>query len=358
MAKKVALILINYQQYANKYLADCLASIKKQDYLGEIKVYIVDNASSLESFHFLREQAPGAEIIRNENNDGFAKGNNDAIKIALDEGFEYILLLNMDTISDQSAVSKMVSLIESDEKIAAVQARLMLHPETNLVNSLGNNTHFLGFGYCQNYRDDYKQTLTQRKNKKNNKIFYPSGAAVLFRSRVLQEIGLFDESYWMYNEDQDLGWRVWLAGYSCLLAEEAVVYHKYEFSRSMSKYYFMDRNRLISILKNYHIITLLLIFPAALLMELGLLFFSIFNGSLKEKLKTWFYFLNIKNWKRICSQRRQIQRNRRRKEKEIIKMISARIWYQEVGSFGLRLANLFFSIYFYFVRLIINILNV
>lgn len=358
MENRVAIILLNYKQYAVKYLADCFNSLKEQDYLGEIKIFIVDNASSLESFDFLKKGAPGAEIIRNENNDGFAKGNNDAIKIALKQNFSHVLLINMDTISDKRTVSKMMDLIESEEGIGAVQARLMLHPETELVNSLGNSTHFLGFGYCLNYRDNYQQLLNKGKVKKQSKIFYPSGAAVLFKSSVLQKVGLFDETYWMYNEDQDLGWRIWLAGYSCLLAEDAIVYHKYEFSRSVSKYYFMDRNRTITILKNYHVITLLLIIPAVIIMELGLLFFSVLNGSLKEKFKTWAYFFQIKNWQRIISERRQIQNNRCLKEKEIVKLISGRIWYQEVGSPLLRLANFFLNIYFYFVKLIVRFLNI
>ena len=84
---------------------------------------------------------------------------------------------------------------------------------------------------------------------------------------MLKEVGLFDEEMWMYNEDQDLGWRVWLAGYKCVLAWDAVIYHKYEFSRSISKYYWMDRNRNLSIFKNYHFLTLILIFPAWLAME-------------------------------------------------------------------------------------------
>lgn len=358
MGNRVAIILVNYKQYAAKYLVDCLNSLKEQDYSGETKIYIVDNASDQESFQLLKNLAPEAEIIRNENNDGFAKGNNDAIKVALEQNYSHILLINMDTISDKSAVSKMMELIESDTNIGAVQARLMLHPETELVNSLGNSTHFLGFGYCLNYRDNYQELLNKGKVKKQNKIFYPSGAAVLFKAEVLQKVGLFDEIYWMYNEDQDLGWRIWLAGYSCLLAEDAIVYHKYEFSRSVSKYYFMDRNRTITILKNYHVITLLLIIPAVIIMELGLLFFSFFNGSLKEKFKTWGYFFQAKNWERIFKERYQIQKNRCLKEREVMKMISGRIWYQEVGSPVLRLANFFLNIYFYFVKLIVRFLNI
>ncbi|MEI7452437.1 MAG: glycosyltransferase family 2 protein [Candidatus Falkowbacteria bacterium] len=350
MSKKVAIILINYKEYANRFLPDCIVSLRAQDYVGETEIFIVDNASSDESYNFLKATAPEAQIICNKNNDGFAKGNNDAINLALALNFEYIILFNMDTIVAPNAVSEMAKAAESSERIGSVQARLMLHPETTKVNSLGNSTHFLGFGYCEGYNDIYKEGDDSLKE-----IFYPSGAAVLFKAATLRAVGVFDESLWMYNEDQDLGWRIWLKNYTCVMAPRAVVYHKYEFGRSISKYYWMDRNRMIVMLKNYSCLTLILIFPALLVMEIGLFIFSLQNGWFKEKLKVWGYFLNLKNWQRIIRERRKIQRNRKLKESEILKMISAKIWYQEVGSNKLRVANIFFSVYWNVVRFILKI---
>ncbi|NCC71623.1 glycosyltransferase family 2 protein, partial [bacterium] len=270
MDKKIAIILINYKDYANKYLVDCLAGIRRQDCFDNIDLYIVDNSSEEASYNFLSSQAPEASIIRNFTNDGFAKGNNDAIRVALGVGSKYIVLLNMDTIiDDRGAISELIRVAESDKEIGVVQSRLMLWPEKDLINSLGNNTHFLGFGYCNNYREKFIKS----DNLSNIDIHYPSGAAVLFKSEVLKEIGLFDESYFMYNEDQDLGWRAWLANYRCVLASNSVVYHKYEFGRSISKYYYMDRNRIITILKNYSLPTLILIFPAFFILELGHVYF-------------------------------------------------------------------------------------
>lgn len=351
MPKKVAIILINYKDYANRFLPECLESLRAQNYFGEKEIFIVDNASTSESFNFLSTLAPEAQIIQNKNNDGFAKGNNDAMNLALALNFEYIVLFNMDTIIEPSALAEMIAAAESSSKIGAVQARLMLHPETDKVNSLGNSTHFLGFGYCVGYQDKYKEIAAPKLPE----IFYPSGAAVLFKAEVLKKVGLFDESLWMYNEDQDLGWRIWLQDYSCVLAPQAVVYHKYEFSRSISKYYWMDRNRLIVLLKNYSLLTLILILPALILMEFGLLLFSIKNGSLKEKIKVWAYFFSLKNWRQIIRARKIIQAKRQAKEKTILKMISAKIWYQEVGSSTLRAANFVFNVYWNIIKLVLMI---
>ena len=354
MKKKVAIILINYKDYAEKYLAECLSGLRKQTYSGPSILYIVDNYTSTNSYNYLTTLVPEAKIIRNENNDGFAKGNNDAIFEALKDECDYIVLFNMDTIIDDYAVEELVNMAESDKAIGAVQSRLMLWPEKEKVNSLGNSTHFLGFGYCLNYKDNFDAIkIADRAD-----IFYPSGAAVLFKAEVLRKIGLFDESYFMYNEDQDLGWRTWLSGYRCVVALKSVVYHKYEFSKSIAKYYYMDRNRTITILKNYKVVSLILLFPAWLIMELGLMFFSIFNGWWFKKIAVWFYFLKPSSWKKILVERKKIQKNRVIKDQNLINLISAKISYQEINNPFLKLANFLFSIYYFVFKKIIKLFNV
>ena len=68
MNKKVAIILINYKDYARKYLSECIESVRKQDYSGDMKVFVVDNETNKENFEYIKKTAPEAEIIRNKNN--------------------------------------------------------------------------------------------------------------------------------------------------------------------------------------------------------------------------------------------------------------------------------------------------
>jgi GT2 family glycosyltransferase len=347
MDKKVAIILVNYKDYAEKYLADCLAGLRKQNYPGEKKIFLVDNESTEESYSYLKQAAPEAEIIRNVKNDGFAKGNNDAMKLALERGYDYLVLFNLDTVIEPDCVSQLVLAAEGDGDIGAVQARLMLWPDKEKINSLGNITHFLGFGYAGGYGETYYKSAHSGAVKE---ICYPSGAAVLFKAEALKKVGLFDEEFWMYNEDQDLGWRIWLAGYKCVLAFDAVVYHKYEFSRSIKQYYFLDRNRIIAILKNYRLRTLILIAPAYLIMEFGLVFFSYKNGWFYEKIKVFNYFMNMANWQKIMAEREKVQNLRTVSDRKIIKMFSGRIWYQEIGDAKLKFANLIFGAYWKIVK--------
>ena len=310
---------------------------------------MVDNGSG--SVDYLLKNIPEAELIVNKTNDGFAKGNNDGIKQALMQNFDYVILFNLDMIIEPDCVRKLVETAESDSKIGAVQARMMLHPETNKINSLGNVTHFLGFGYCSDYGRKFQDTNSKTQTIKN--ICYPSGAGVLFKANVLKKIGVFDENMWMYNEDQDIGWRVWLAGFKCVLDPDAVTYHKYQFSRSITKYYWMDRNRIIAMLKNYRLGTLLLILPAFIIMELGLILFAIKGGWMKEKIKVWQYFFSLKNWQYIFRTRREVQRLRNVKDCDIIPMFSGKIWYQEIDDVKLRLVNPIFNAYWWLVKKII-----
>lgn len=362
MSKEVAIIISpNYKDYAKKYLVDCISSIRKQDYQGKLKVFITDNETSPESYQLLSRLVPEAELILNKTNDGFAKGNNDAIRLALNQNFDYIFLINMDTVVEPNCVSELVKAAESDAGIGAVQARLMLHPEKNKINSLGNTSHFLGFGYSLGYREEITNYLSSEASAKGGKLqitnlqafHYPSGAAVLFTRDVLEKVGLYDEKCWMYNEDQEHGWRIWLSGYKCVLAPRAVVYHKYEFAKSIKQYYWMDRNRIISILICYRWLTLALILPAFILMEIGHIFFSVKNGWFNDKLRVWAYFLKPRTWAYLRRARKRNQDLRVIKDKDIIRLISGRIWYQEVDDWKLRLINPVFNLYWKICQLII-----
>jgi len=341
MQKKVAIIISpNWQDYAKKYIDDCLKGVRTQDYKGEIKIFITDNETTENSFSFLKEKMPEAEITRNKENDGFAKGCNDSMKKALAQGFDYIFNLSIHSIMDPDCISRLVQTAESDSKIGAVQTRCMLWSEKDKILSLGNATYFLGFGYCNGYKEKMRKEDLRVKN-----IHYPSGGAFFLKRQVLEEVGFFDEEYWMYNEDQELGWRIWLSGRKCVLSPQAVMYSKFDFLRSIKKYYWMDRNRILAILECYHILTLILILPAFIIMELGLILFSLKTGWFLEKIKVWGYFLKPGTWKYIKKARKRNQGLRKIKDKEIVPLITGKIWYQEVDDWKLKLVNPIFSLY-------------
>ena len=341
---KVAIILVNYN--GQKSLADCLGSLEKLDYPKEnYRIIFVDNGSSDGSLEYAQNNFSDIEFIKNPKNLGFSEGNNIGIDKALLLGYDYIYLINQDTMSEPDSLSKLLNVLQGDEKISAVQPRLMLWPEKDKVNSLGNSIHFLGFGFSIGGYQKFEGDLSPKE------IAYPSGAAVLIKSEVLKKIGLFDNNLYLYHEDLDLGWRMRMSGYKILVAPEAVVYHKYEFSRSITKFYYMERNRFICLLENYKIGTLLLIFPAGLIMELGLFFYSIFSGFWLEKLKVYGYFFHIKNWKIILATRKKKAGLRQVRDKEIVRLFTGKIQFQEIDNSLLKyIVNPIFNLYWQIIK--------
>ncbi len=349
--KPVAVIISpNYRDYGRKYLADCLASIRAQDYGGQIKIFITDNETSAASVRFLQSLAPEAQLILNKANDGFAKGVNDALRLALSQGFAYLAVVNIHTILAPDYISQLVKVLASNQNIGVAQGLMLLWPDKSRINSRGNITHFLGFGYCLGYREKVSGFNFKTQN---NFIHYPSGSSMFFARSALEKVGLLDEEYWMYNEDQEIGWRLWLAGYQCVLAPQAIIYNKYKFQRSIKKFYWMDRNRIISILLCYRLLTLILILPALAVMEVGLALFALKGGWFKEKAKVWAYFLRPRTWRYLARARRRNQSLRQVPDKKIIPLLTGRIWYQEIGDWKLRLANPFFSLYWQIIKRLI-----
>lgn len=350
---KVGIVLVNYKDYAERFLRECLSSIRALEDNVQPDLFIVDNASSPETANYLKQEAPEARLILNKNNDGFAKGNNDALRVMIEENYDYALLLNMDAYLVKDALVKLVSCAKERQDAGAIQARIMLATEKDKINSLGNNTHFLGFGYCKGYQDKYRE-----EEHKVEGIAYPSGACVLLNMQALKDVGLFDEKLWMYNEDQDLGWRLWLKNWQCLICYDALAYHHYEFSRSIKKYYWMERNRLIVAWKNYSFISLILFFPALIVMEIGLVLFAIKSGWIKEKLRSYLFFVSPINWPYLIHARAFVQKTRRRKDYQILSLFSGKISYQEIANPILRyVANPIMSVYFQIIRKFMNIIK-
>jgi len=346
MAKKVAIIVLVYN--GRQYLPDCLFSLRKISYPKDLyKVVAVDNNSSDSSAKYIRNNFPEVTVIENEKNLGFAAGNNVGVKYALESGFDYVHFLNQDTVVDADFLQEAVVAAEKEEKIACVQSKLLYFSDKSKLNSRGNVIHYLGFGWTDgNLETDNGLTDTE--------IAYASGCSCLWKISALREIGLFDEKFFMYHEDLDLSWRARLLGYKILLASKSAVYHKYEFSRSISKYYFMEKNRYIVMLQNYKWPTLFLIGPAVDLMELGLFLFSLKSGWWKEKIKVYRYLIGRKNLEEIFTTREKIQKQRKVGDKEISRLFTGKIEFQELPSPILKyIANPLFNLYWQIVKRLI-----
>lgn len=352
MYKKIAIIIVSLN--GEKFLPDCLDSVILSEYPREcLNLILVDNNSQDRSVSILegfqkRHPSHSIKIIKNKKNLGFCGGYNVGIKEGLKEDPSFFVLLNQDTVIDKLCIKELASVADEKEDIAMVQARLMLWGKKNIINSLGNEFHFLGFGYTRGYKQVYDG---KDYHKSFDSIPYSSGCAFLIKRKVLERIGLLDEDIFAYHEDTDWSLHSRILGYDVVVAYHAIVWHKYEFSRSIQKYYFMERNRILLLLWYYKVATLIFVFPAWLFMEVGLLFFSFINGWWKEKFRAYWYFFSLKNWKKILKKRRIIQKQRIKKDKDICKLFTARIEFQDVDNVILiKIVNPLLSLYWRLVK--------
>ncbi len=349
MKKRVAIIIATYQ--AKKFLPTCLSSLIKLNYpADQFKIIITDDGSTDGTVEWVKQNFPEIECLTHRNL-GFAGNNNIGLRWALERKFDYLYLLNQDTVVEPDFLVEAVAVLESSAEIGAVQSRLMLWPEKEKFNSLGNEIHYLGFGFTSGYQ---KKISDWPSPIQDYEIAYPSGAASLWRASGLEEIGLFDEEFYMYHEDLDLGWRLRLAGYKIFLASRSVVYHQYEFSRSIKKFYYMERNRQLVLLQNYKLATLALIFLPALIMNLGMFFYSFWAGWWRENLGVYEYFLQAKNWAKLIKTRKRVQAKRKVGEGEVIKFFTGKIEFQDIDNLILKyLVNPVFNLYWQIVKRII-----
>jgi len=316
---KLAIVIVGYN--SRDYLDECLESLKEAR--GAKTIYYVDNNSTDDSLGFIKKKFPWVKIIVSKQNLGFAGGNNLGIKQAIEDGFEFLLLLNPDTIVDKSCLA---NLLQKADQATILQPLILLHQnsaKTDLVNTTGNHLNFLGFSYCS----DFKVNMDQVKEKP---ITSASGAGLFIPAKVLKKIGFFDRDFFMYHEDLDLCWRARKAGYEIKIIPEAKLWHKYSFSRNKKKMYYAERNRLLFLLKNFSLKYLILIFPIFLLNELLMLIYSVISLWLFEKIKANLSALIM--LPSILKKRSKIKKICRVKEEKLKTYIKSDIEFSALGS--------------------------
>ncbi|TAL19598.1 glycosyltransferase family 2 protein [Patescibacteria group bacterium] len=354
---KIAVIILSYNH--EQFLRDLFASLGRLSYPREsLKIFFLDNASADGSAalapRLLAELNFEHEFIEKKENLGFAGGNNLCIRRALDESFDFVYLLNPDTEVEPDFLERAAAAM-GDTSVGAAQSLLLMGDDHQVINSVGNAFHYLGFGYCLGYRDRRDSPVYAQLASKMPEITYASGAGVLLRAGALRQVGLFDETLFAYHEDADLSLRLFLAGWRIVLAPRSVVYHHYQFSRSIKKYYWMERNRFIVLWKCLRLRTLLLVLPMQLVLEAGLLLFSFRTGWWREKLRACVWFLNPHNLAALWRSRRAIQKSRRLPDRELARRFTSVISYQEIDNILLRrIGNPLMTAYWRAVRPLIR----
>ncbi|HSB20649.1 MAG TPA: glycosyltransferase family 2 protein [Anaeromyxobacteraceae bacterium] len=331
---RTAVVVVTHGSRAD--VADCFGSLRRA-LAGrpEVDVIAVDNASADGTPERIRGDHPWVTLIRSDRNLGFAAGCNLGIRMALERGCRFVYLLNPDTEVRPGFLEEALAAARARPDAGAVQSLLLLHGEQDLVNSAGNELHFLGFGYCGSYRRPAREVPDEVRE-----IGFASGAGTLYRAAALERVGLLDEDLFLYQEDVDLGWRLRLAGWTSVIAPRSVVLHKYAFSRSGRKFYYLERNRALVLLKNLRWRSLLLLAPLLAVAEMGVLAFSLSSGWALEKLRASAYLLRPAAWRIVARGRREQARLRAVPDAEIARHLTPVLEFEGVTSpFIRRLVN-------------------
>lgn len=386
----VYIVVLGYHSVAD--IKRCVDSLLTTNYpAGRWRILVVDNDSQPETRELLALYENRIDVITQETNTGYAGGMNIGIRHALEHDADFVVLLNQDSETEPDWLRHLVAAAESDPRIGAVQPRIMLGSLSQVsplrrgsegqaglksqvsdsVNSIGNHIHILGFGFAGGHRERWADLRSRLRGYPYPEVTYPSGAAVMYRAKALRDIEFprklqlsfrgpagaeeshsndvrsfvplrstqdddveklqfLDEDYFLYHEDLDIGVRLWLRGWRCVLAPQSVVIHHYEFSRSITKLYWMERNRILFLLQNFRIPTLLLLAPVLLVSELGLFVLAQRAGWLPQKLKAWRSILSPSKWGTYLRHRREKQAKRVLGDHTVLKRFVPRFVNQEM----------------------------
>jgi len=238
-------VIVNWN--GKHLLGECLESLQRQTFQN-FETILVDNGSSDGSAEYVREQFREVKLVALPVNKGFAGGNNAGIRIAAGS---YIALLNNDTKTDPAWLEHLIKEAESNRAAGMIACKILSYADPEVIDNVGLLIYPDGLA-----RGKGRLERDQGQYDQKGEALFPSGCAGLYRKKMLDETGLFDEEFFAYADDVDLGLRGRLAGWGCVYVPSAKVYHKYSSSSSSyssQKAFLVERNRLWVLLKYYPI---------------------------------------------------------------------------------------------------------
>lgn len=302
----ISVVVLNYN--GQRYLDDCLSSLAAQTF-RDFEVIVVDNASTDGSVEHIRANFPWVRQVLNKENLGFAGGTNSGIRAA--EG-EYILTFN----NDARAESRLLEHLQkpmADSNVGVCAAKMLL--DDGRINSAGICLSKSGAAW-----DRGMSELDLGQYDSQEEVFGACAGSALYRKEMLDEIGLFDEDFFLYMEDVDLAFRARLAGWSCVYVPKAVVYHHHGGTAGVGSdlsVYYGNRNVIWYVVKDFPARLLITSLPFIIARNLALIPYYALRGQgrviLKSKLDA------LKGATKMLRKRKDVVR--RANDAEIIRFV-------------------------------------
>jgi len=322
--KSVSIIIVNYN--GKSYLLDCLISILKSNYKN-FEIIVVDNNSSDKSIDFVKKKLNGKikniHYLKLNENFGPALARNEGVRIAKGK---YLAFLDNDTQVEENWIIETVKFFQNDKKIGCIQCKLLLLADKNKYDYAGEYLNQCGFlvqranyGEIDNGQYDQKVEILAAKS-----------AGMFIRKDVFDKIGGFDEDYFIYVEETDLGWRSWLAGYKTVFCPKSVVYHEFgtsikilsEKKSNFNVRFHGTKNYIMTLIKNLGNKQLLTVLPRHVIIWIFFAFFLVFRGNFRSAFNVlggiWW---NVVNLPQTIFKRKKIQLNRVISDEKLFKII-------------------------------------
>lgn len=331
----VSVVVVGYGK--SPALRECVDALLRS--IGvRVEVLVVDNALA-EAGRLSVEELHGVTVVGPSTNRGFAGGCNAGAARATGDVLAFV---NDDAFVAPDALARLVAALE-EPGVGIASASLRLDDEPELMNSAGNPVHFSGLSWAGGFRQPASSFAESRD------IASATGAAFALTRELWDRLDGFDEAYFAYMEDADLSLRTWQAGLRVVYVPDAVVRHRYEFSRNDAKLGLIERNRASFLLVDYERRTLVVLLPALVLVELAVLAQSLIGGWIGKKLAAYAWL--VRHRAHLRRRRRVVQAQRVVPDHDLLWLFEARIEPDNVGRPpGLGLLNAVLATYWRWAR--------
>lgn len=219
---KTSVVILNWN--GEKLLRQFLPSVVETCNIPATRVIVADNGSTDQSLELIRTNFPSVEILELDQNYGFARGYNEALK-QIDA--EYYVILNSDVEMAANWLEPIVALLDRDKTIGAVQPKIVSFQEKERFEYAGAAGGFIdryGFPFCRGrILDNTEEDTLQYDDMRD--IFWGSGACLVIRAQLFHDAGGFDADFWAHMEEIDLCWRIKNMGFRVVFCPESTVYH-------------------------------------------------------------------------------------------------------------------------------------